>query len=746
MFSENLQSRLVFLFFALILLTNIIFALVAVSREKIQTGERLRQSAVFLGKILINPAEKILLGGPGKRFNEILQGRSGLIKELKVTLYDKNWWKKAGQEIRIPLEGFPSFSQEKSILFRTGTKGITREVFIPVSNEMGFIGAIGIGIPSAETLVSGASTTDFIVILAINLLLGIVAAVILSRSILQPLNGLMEGIDAFSAGNYAHRVSTNGKGELKQLCKTFNRMASTVQENSKESLMRNRMLDEKIQELWEIYELTRNMSVNLKLESILQVFREKAQTLSFSSSSQIILPNPVTGKLETVIQDAELPDIGQKDYENGLNKCFLNGEPEENNSNNYSLLFIPLKSAGRVQGLLFLAKHDNAAYSEANKRFLLTIAPVAGSMIENSRLYESLSAWNTNVNNILSSVQSGLAAIDLKGRFIIVNQSFENFFPEINFSLEESNIQKLYKNIQDRNFARLFQKSCDDFILNDREADIENMALRRTTEMVYEGKTMEVELRLMPLHDSNEVRGCVIVLEDITEQKQFEQQMVESEKWAVLGRLAASVAHEIRNPLVAIRSLVEIIGDEVQGDLKEHVTVILGEVHRLNRVVVELLSMVKPEQAQMQIKELKDIINELIVLVRHEAARNGISIKTELPDFPCKLKADPEKLKQAFLNIILNAIQAVGNGGTIEIKIHKNESKIILDFINDGPRIEETVLEHIFEPFFTTKGNGTGLGLAITRKIVQLHNGSIEVQSNNENTVFTFLLPMETDE
>jgi two-component system sensor histidine kinase AtoS len=213
----------------------------------------------------------------------------------------------------------------------------------------------------------------------------------------------------------------------------------------------------------------------------------------------------------------------------------------------------------------------------------------------------------------------------------------------------------------------------------------------------------------------------------------------------VLGRLAASVAHEIRNPLVAIRSLVEIIGEEVQGDLKEHVTVILGEVHRLNRVVVELLSMVKPEQAQMQIKELKDIINELIVLVRHEAARNGISIKTELPDFPCELRADPEKLKQAFLNIILNAIQAVGNGGTIEIKIHKNENKIILDFINDGPEIEESVMAHIFEPFYTTKGNGTGLGLAITKKIVQLHNGKIEVQSNEQSTVFTFLLPMETD-
>ncbi|MGM0598589.1 MAG: ATP-binding protein [Candidatus Rifleibacteriota bacterium] len=745
MFSENLKSRLVFLFFALILLTNLIFAVVAVSREKIQTGEKLLQSAIFLGKILISPAEKLLLGDSKKRFNEILDRRSGLINELKVTLYDKNWWKKAGEDIRIPLEGFPSFSQENSVVIKTGPKGISREVFIPISNEMGRIGAIGIGIPVTDNLTSGASPMDFVLILLINLLLGIVAAIILSRSILQPLNGLMEGIYAFTAGNYAHRVATNGSGELKQLCKTFNRMASTVQENAKENLMRNRMLDEKIQELWEIYELTRSMSVNLKLESILQVFMEKAQTLSFSSSSQIVLPNSVTGKLEAVIQDEELPDLKLEDYENGLNRCFLNGEPEEVNSSNYSVLFLPLLAAGKVQGVLFLAKHDNAVYSATIKRFLLTIAPVAGSMIENARLYESLSEWNTNVNNILSSVHSGLAAIDLRGRFIIVNQTFKKFFPEINFSLEESNIQKLYNNIKDSDFALIFKNSCDEFILNDKGSKIENMILRRTAELITADRTMEVELRIMPLHEGNKVRGSVIVLEDITEQKQFEQQMVESEKWAVLGRLAASVAHEIRNPLVAIRSLVEIIGDEVQGDLKEHVTVILGEVHRLNRVVVELLSMIKPEQAQMQVKELKDIINELIVLVRHEAARNGISIKTELPELPCELRVDPEKLKQAFLNIILNAIQAVGNGGTIEIKIHKNDRKIIIDFINDGPKIEESVLEHIFEPFYTTKGNGTGLGLAITRKIVQLHNGCIEVHSNNESTVFTFLLPMETD-
>jgi signal transduction histidine kinase len=685
----------------------------------------------------------IFASGSDKEFNKILENRSKMFSELKITLYDQNWWRKAGDEPRIPLEGFPVLNQIEKLTYKTGTGGIAREIFIPVNHKNKVVGAIGIGIPIVEIMQTGASSTDFFVILVINLLIGVVAAIIVSRSILKPLSGLMEGIDAFADGNYALRVETTGQGELLQLCETFNRMASTVQESLKENLLRNRMLDEKLQELWEIYELTRNMSFSLELKNILERFLEKAQTLSFSSHSQIILMNRITNKLEPVLNKHSIPDVKQEDYENCLNNCFLDGNLQEKVSDGYSMIFISLLSAGKVQGVLFLAKHDNSGYSENIKRFLQTIAPVAASMIENARLYEELSEWNANMKNILGSVSAGMGAIDRKGSLISYNDSFLSLFPRTAKETKPETIQNFCRSLSDQNFAQKLTEAIGQYLLPVPAEDCREKKVRFTTQYVLEDGEIEAEIRMMPLLDGDLVRGCVIVLDDITEQKQFEQQMIESEKWAVLGKLAASVAHEIRNPLVAIRSLVEIIGENVQGDLKEHVSVILGEVLRLNRVVAELLSLVRPESAQMKIAEMKDLIDELHILVRHEAAKNGISIKISLPDEECKILMDPEKMKQAFLNVILNGIQCVDKGGAIEIRVEKSDNDLLVKFRNDGPEIPPAIMERIFEAFFTTKANGTGLGLAITRKIAELHRGRIDIASSPEFTEFTFVLPME---
>jgi len=248
-------------------------------------------------------------------------------------------------------------------------------------------------------------------------------------------------------------------------------------------------------------------------------------------------------------------------------------------------------------------------------------------------------------------------------------------------------------------------------------------------------------ISLLPLRAGNEIRGAVLVVDDVTDQKKFEQQMIEAEKWAVLGRLAASVAHEIRNPLVAIRSLVEIIGEEVQGDLKEHANVVLGEVLRLNRVVTELLSLVKPEAANLKTCSLVEIINELTLLIKHEAAKNEISLQRHFPEGDCLVRVDAEKIKQAVLNLVLNAFQAVGRCGKVEITVERLSGWIVIRVENDGPQIEEALRQRIFEPFFTTKANGTGLGLAITRKIVELHRGKIEFDSAQEMTEFRIFLP-----
>lgn len=741
MFSGNLQTRLVFLFFALILLTNGIFALVAVSRERIKLDQDMVEEARFLGATLQQHAKDCIVFGNNDSFKLIFENRSPLLAELKITIYDSNWWHKAGDDPRIPLEGFPVLEKADKIYFKTGTGQIAKELFFPVVAEDNILGAIGIGVPKVGSVISFSPSSDFFLILVINLFIGVVAAVIVSRSILQPLGGLMEGIDAFADGNYALRVETTGQGELRSLCETFNRMAATVQENVKENMLRNRMLDEKLQELWEIYEITRNMSFSFELDIILERLVEKAQTLSFSAHAQIILQNRQSGRLENILEQRSLPEVKSEDFENCLNNCFLEGELQEKISNGFSMIFVPLLSASRVQGVLFLAKRDQSDYSESIRRFLLTIAPVAASMIENARLYEELSEWNNNLKNIMASVNAGLGAFDRKGRLITCNDKFFDFFFPGAKPTNIDSMQEFCRQLEDQVFSGQLQQAIGEFILPGTAG--RNCNIRYKTIWKKPAHERDLEVRLMPLLDSEQVRGAVVVFDDITEQQKFEQQMVESEKWAVLGRLAASVAHEIRNPLVAIRSLVEIIGDNVSGDLKEHVGVILGEVFRLNRVVAELLSLVRPESARMQFTQIKNVVHELLLLVRHEAAKSNITISTSLPEEEFKILLDTEKIKQAFLNIILNGIQAVGEGGEIEIILTGKDNLVEISFRNNGPQIPPDLLEKIFEPFFTTKANGTGLGLAITRKIAQLHGGSIRINSTPEATEFIFALPLE---
>ncbi|MFZ5951688.1 MAG: ATP-binding protein [Candidatus Rifleibacteriota bacterium] len=744
MANGNIQARLVFLFFALILLTNGIFALVAVSREKIRLDSDLLEDGIFLGNSMVLPAMDFLLSGDGKNFKNIFENRRRLLAEFKITVYDTNWWYKLGDEARIPKDGFPVIEGDDKVFYKMGTGSISKELFFPVRSDGQVVGAIGIGIPIVDIVESNAAVSDFLLILIINLFIGVVAAIIVSRSILQPLSGLMEGIDAFADGNYALRVETTGQGELRTLCETFNRMAATVQENVKESLLRNRMLDEKLQELWEIYEITRNMSFSLDLKTILERLVEKAATLSFSSNSQIVLQNRSTGRLEAILSGHQIPDVKTEEYENALNSCFLEGNLIERISNDYSIIFVPLLSSRRVQGVLFLAKRDLAGYSEGIRRFLQTIAPVAASMIENARLYEEISEWNNNLKNIMASVNAGLGAFDQKGRMITFNEKFVRFFFD-DYSPEVlDTIQEYCHSLHDRIFAGQLEKALTEFLKPQSEESILEHRIRYKTQW-HDGNDLvrDFEVRLMPLIEEQQFRGGVIVFDDISEQKKFEKQMVESEKWAVLGKLAASVAHEIRNPLVAIRSLVEIIGDNVSGDLKEHVSVILGEVFRLNRVVTELLSLVRPETAQMQFASINQVLSEMLLLVRHEAARNNIIIRTDIAEESVKILLDTEKIKQAFLNIILNAIQAVGNGGEIEISLKKSADNVRVSFRNNGPAIPADLISKIFEPFFTTKPTGTGLGLAITRKIIELHSGQIEIHSDSDYTEFTFVLPLE---
>jgi len=227
----------------------------------------------------------------------------------------------------------------------------------------------------------------------------------------------------------------------------------------------------------------------------------------------------------------------------------------------------------------------------------------------------------------------------------------------------------------------------------------------------------------------------------------IEEQLRRAEKLSTLGEMAAVLAHEIRNPLGSIRGTAEILRDDYRpGDPKhEFIEIQIKETERLNRVVEEFLAMARPQPTEMGRCSLRDELETIVTLTANDARVREITLVLEPPADALAVKADGEKLRQAFLNIVINALQATPAGGTVTITAEKSDSMYELRFSDTGPGIEPEVLFKIFEPFFTTKTDGTGLGLAITRKIIEAHGGDLEMESEvGQGTTVAVRLPILT--
>jgi two-component system sensor histidine kinase HydH len=229
----------------------------------------------------------------------------------------------------------------------------------------------------------------------------------------------------------------------------------------------------------------------------------------------------------------------------------------------------------------------------------------------------------------------------------------------------------------------------------------------------------------------------------------MEGQLRKCERLSTIGELAAVLAHEIRNPLGSIQGTAEILKDEFQqGDRQyEFLEIMVKECNRLNNVVEDFLRLARPQPLIMGKCDLNEELNNVISLVSSEARKRGIALKYKANQLPA-ISGDPQKLRQAFLNIVLNGLQASACGGAVSITACVKEpesgetSWIELAFADTGSGIPPDAIEKIFEPFFTTKEDGTGLGLAITRKIIEGHGGDITVENKpGEGATFHIRLP-----
>ncbi len=266
-------------------------------------------------------------------------------------------------------------------------------------------------------------------------------------------------------------------------------------------------------------------------------------------------------------------------------------------------------------------------------------------------------------------------------------------------------------------------------------------------EIQRDGKTLSVGMRLSSLKDSaGRPIGMIGVFQDLTELKAMEAEVKRKEKWAVIGRLSASIAHELRNPLASLKGAIEILQEKnVPQEHADHLMKIaLSEMDRLNAIITDFLLYAKPRELNKQSFDVYQALRDVTMLLQSsEINGKHVEISTKL-DGELFITGDAGQIRQVFWNLSLNAIDAVSDGGAIDIYAAKKNNTVEIFFRDNGTGINKSDTDNVFYPFYTTKEKGTGLGLSIALKITEEHGGKIEVESggSGKGSTFKVILPI----
>jgi len=276
------------------------------------------------------------------------------------------------------------------------------------------------------------------------------------------------------------------------------------------------------------------------------------------------------------------------------------------------------------------------------------------------------------------------------------------------------------------------------------------LALREATLVTANGSEVHVQASTSRMRAvGGTVLGAVVTLEDVSDIKALTDQLIRADRLAAMGELTAGVAHEVRNPLGVIRASVQLLED-AKGDpsrTHEAAKVIKEEIDRLDRVIKALLDFGRPSKPTLVHTDLNEVLQDIVLFTNRFAKQSDVLIVEKLDENLPPVHGDPDQLKQVFLNLVANAVQAMDKtGGTITIETRAAGEYVEVSVADNGPGIAAVDLPKVFDPFFTKRAEGTGLGLTIVHRIIDEHEGHIEVESGPEGTVFNVTLPAALDE
>ncbi|EFK3891634.1 two-component system sensor histidine kinase AtoS [Escherichia ruysiae] len=349
-----------------------------------------------------------------------------------------------------------------------------------------------------------------------------------------------------------------------------------------------------------------------------------------------------------------------------------------------------------------------------------------------NNLAQALRETRTLNDLIIENAADGVIAIDRQGDVTTMNPAAEVITGYQRHELVGQPYSMLFDNTQ-------FYSP----VLDTLEHGTEHVAL----EISFPGRdrTIELSVTTSRIHNTHgEMIGALVIFSDLTARKETQRRMAQAERLATLGELMAGVAHEVRNPLTAIRGYVQILRQQTSDPIhQEYLSVVLKEIDSINKVIQQLLDFSRPRHSQWQQVSLNALIEETLVLVQTAGVQARVDFISELDNELSPIIADRELLKQVLLNILINAVQAISARGKIRIRTWQySDSQQAISIEDNGCGIDLSLQKKIFDPFFTTKASGTGLGLALSQRIINAHQGDIRVASlPGYGATFTLILP-----
>lgn len=249
---------------------------------------------------------------------------------------------------------------------------------------------------------------------------------------------------------------------------------------------------------------------------------------------------------------------------------------------------------------------------------------------------------------------------------------------------------------------------------------------------------IDVSVTASPIRNNNgDIMGVSAIARDISEQSKFEKEMFRLDRLSIVGEMAASISHEVKNPMTTIKGFLQLLSQKEYCDqYKSYFDLMISEVDRATSIINEFLSISRNKATFLSQGSLSNIVTQMLPLIVANANNSDIIVVSDIKETPSIL-LDEKEIRQVILNLTLNGLESMSSGGTLTIGTYTNNDKVVLYVKDSGPGISYDVLEKIGTPFFSTKDTGTGLGLAVCYGIVERHNGLIEIDTNEEGTTFT---------